>query len=110
MRSEARAAALFLAPALALLAIFFFAPVIAGFAWHGATRFALLSIIILAIWRGFGFAMIIFIAALQQIPDELYEAARLDGAGEWRQFRHVTLPMLGPTFLFVGIVTAIGYL
>jgi multiple sugar transport system permease protein len=82
----------------------------AGVDWLGDTRFALLSIIILAIWRGFGFAMIIFIAALQQIPDELYEAARLDGAGEWGQFRHVTLPMLGPTFLFVGIVTAIGYL
>jgi multiple sugar transport system permease protein len=54
--------------------------------------------------------MIIFIAGLQTIPDELYEAARIDGAGLWRQFRHVTLPMLAPTFLFVGIVTAIGYL
>jgi multiple sugar transport system permease protein len=82
----------------------------AGIDWLGDTRFALLSIILLATWRGFGFAMIIFIAALQQIPEDLYEAARLDGAGDWRQFRHVTLPMLGPTFLFVGIVTAIGYL
>lgn len=81
-----------------------------GIDWLGDTRFALLSIMLLATWRGFGFAMIIFIAALQQIPDELYEAARLDGAGEWGQFRHVTLPMLGPTFVFVGIVTAVGYL
>jgi multiple sugar transport system permease protein len=54
--------------------------------------------------------MIIFIAGLQSIPEELYEAARIDGAGWWGQFRHVTLPMLAPTFVFVGIVTAIGYL
>lgn len=78
--------------------------------WLGDPHWALFSIIILAIWRQFGYSMIIFIAGLQTIPDELYEAARIDGAGPWRQFRHVTLPMLAPTFLFVGIVTAIGYL
>ncbi|HEY2094800.1 MAG TPA: sugar ABC transporter permease [Thermoanaerobaculia bacterium] len=78
--------------------------------WLGDPHWALFSIIILAIWRQFGYSMIIFIAGLQTIPDELYEAARIDGAGVWRQFRHVTLPMLAPTFLFVGIVTAIGYL
>src|SRR5205085_6931925 len=60
--------------------------------------------------KNFGYNMIIFIAGLQNIPEDLYEAARIDGAGGWKQFRHVTLPMLGPTFLFVGIVTAIGYL
>ena len=54
--------------------------------------------------------MIIFIAGLQSIPEELYEAARIDGARWFAQFRHVTVPMLAPTFLFVGIVTAIGYL
>jgi multiple sugar transport system permease protein len=78
--------------------------------WLGDPRLALLSIILLAVWRGFGYTMIIFIAGLQNIPEELYEAARIDGAGAWRQFRHITLPMLGPTFLFVGIVTAIGQL
>ncbi|HEV8432139.1 MAG TPA: sugar ABC transporter permease [Thermoanaerobaculia bacterium] len=78
--------------------------------WLGDPHWALFSIIILAIWRQFGYSMIIFIAGLQTIPHELYEAARIDGAGPWRQFRHVTLPMLAPTFLFVGIVTAIGYL
>jgi multiple sugar transport system permease protein len=78
--------------------------------WLGDPRLAMLSIILLAVWRGFGYTMIIFIAGLQNIPEELYEAARIDGAGLWRQFRHVTLPMLGPTFLFVGIVTAIGQL
>jgi multiple sugar transport system permease protein len=78
--------------------------------WLGDPRWALPAIILLAVWKNFGYNMIIFIAGLQAIPEELYEAARIDGAGPWRQFRHVTLPMLGPTFLFVGIVTAIGYL
>jgi len=78
--------------------------------WLGDPRWAMPAIILLAVWKNFGYNMIIFIAGLQGIPDELYEAARIDGAGAWRQFRHVTLPMLGPTFLFVGTVTAIGYL
>jgi len=78
--------------------------------WLGDPHFAMPAIILLAVWKGFGYTMIIFIAGLQNIPEELYEAARLDGAGVWGQFRHVTLPMLGPTFLFVGIVVAIGQL
>ncbi len=78
--------------------------------WLGNPRLAMFAIILLAVWKGFGYTMIIFIAGLQQIPEELYEAARLDGAGAWRQFRHITLPMLAPTFLFVGIVVAIGQL
>ena len=78
--------------------------------WLGDPRYALPAIAILAIWKNFGYNMIIFVAGLQSIPDDLYEAARIDGAGALRQFRHITLPMLGPTFLFVGIITAIGYL
>jgi multiple sugar transport system permease protein len=78
--------------------------------WLGDPHWAMPAIILLAVWKNFGYNMIIFIAGLQAIPEELYEAARIDGAGAWRQFRHVTLPMLGPTFLFVGIVTSIGYL
>ncbi|HEX8619672.1 MAG TPA: sugar ABC transporter permease [Thermoanaerobaculia bacterium] len=78
--------------------------------WLGNPRLAMLAIIILAVWKGFGYTMIVFVAGLQQIPEELYEAARMDGAGAWKQFRHVTLPMLAPTFLFVGIVVAIGQL
>jgi multiple sugar transport system permease protein len=78
--------------------------------WLGNPRLAMFAIIMLAVWKGFGYTMIIFIAGLQQIPEELYEAARLDGAGWWKQFRHVTLPMLAPTFLFVGVVVAIGQL
>jgi multiple sugar transport system permease protein len=53
--------------------------------------------------------MLIFIAGLQAIPDELYDAASVDGAGPVRQFWNVTLPMLGPTLLFVGVITMIGY-
>jgi len=62
--------------------------------WLGDTHWALFSIIILAIWRQFGYSMIIFIAGLQTIPDELHEAAATDGAGMFRRFRHITLPHL----------------
>jgi multiple sugar transport system permease protein len=78
--------------------------------WLGDPKWAMPAIILLAVWKNFGYNMIIFVAALQSIPEELYEAARIDGANPVQQFRHVTLPMLGPTFVFVGIITAIGYL
>lgn len=78
--------------------------------WLGDHFWAMPAIILLAVWKNFGYTMIIFVAGLQSIPDELYEAAEIDGAGEIQQFRHITIPMLAPTFLFVGIITAIGYL
>jgi multiple sugar transport system permease protein len=78
--------------------------------WLGDPRWAMPAIVLLAVWKNFGYSMIIFVAGLQSIPEEIYEAARIDGASRWQQFRHVTLPMLAPTFLFVGIVTAVGYL
>jgi multiple sugar transport system permease protein len=62
----------------------------------------------MAVWKNFGFNMVIFIAGLQSIPEHLYEAASIDGAGRWQQFRHVTLPMLAPTLLFVALMTLIG--
>jgi multiple sugar transport system permease protein len=77
--------------------------------WLGDPRWAMPAIIVMAVWKNFGYNMLILIAGLQAIPDELYEAAVLDGAGAWRRFRHVTLPMLGPTLVFVGLVTMIGY-
>ncbi len=83
---------------------------IAPIDWLGDPRWAMPAIIILGIWKNFGYNMIIFVAALQSVPEELYEAARMDGASAVQQFRHVTLPLLGPTFVFVGIITAIGYL
>jgi len=78
--------------------------------WLGDPHWAMPAIILLSIWKNFGYTMMIFVAALQSIPEELYEAARMDGASALQQFRHVTLPMLGPTFLFVGTITAIGFL
>jgi multiple sugar transport system permease protein len=77
--------------------------------WLGDPRWAMPAIILLAVWKNFGYHMLIFIAGLQAIPEELYEAAELDGAGAFRRFWHVSLPMLAPTFFFVGVVTMIGY-
>jgi len=77
--------------------------------WLGDPDWAMPAIILMAVWKNFGFNMIIFIAGLQNIPMQLYEAARIDGAGAWAQFRYITLPLLGPTFLFVALMTMIGY-
>ena len=67
------------------------------------------AIIVFAVWKNFGYNMIILLAGLQAIPADLYEAARIDGASLWRQFRHVTLPALSPLLLIVGILTVAGY-
>jgi multiple sugar transport system permease protein len=83
---------------------------IAPIDWLGDPRWALPAIILLAVWKNFGFNMVIFLAGLQSIPASLYEAARIDGASGWRQLRHVTLPMLTPTLFFVALMTTIGYL
>ncbi len=77
--------------------------------WLGNPHTAMPAIILMATWKNFGYNMLIFIAGLQAIPAQLYEAAWLDGAGAVRRFRHVTLPMLGPTLLFVAVITMIGY-
>ncbi|HVN75525.1 MAG TPA: sugar ABC transporter permease [Thermoanaerobaculaceae bacterium] len=77
--------------------------------WLGDPRWAMPAIILMAIWKNFGYNMIIFVAGLQGIPTTLYEAARVDGAGPWQQFRHITLPALRPMLVFVGIITMIGY-
>jgi multiple sugar transport system permease protein len=76
--------------------------------WLGDPHWAMFAIILMAVWKNFGYNMLIFIAGLQSIPEDLYEAAHLDGAGGWAQFRHVTLPSLAPTFLFVGVMTMLG--
>ncbi|HEX4633285.1 MAG TPA: sugar ABC transporter permease [Gemmatimonadales bacterium] len=77
--------------------------------WLGNPAWAMPAIIVVAVWRSFGYNMLIFIAGLQRIPTELREAAELDGAGQWSRLRHVTLPQLAPTFVFVGVITAIGF-
>ena len=81
-----------------------------GPSWLAEPALAMPSIIAMAAWRNLGFAMIVFIAGLQTIPAQLYEAASIDGAGRWQAFRHVTLPLLRPTILFLVVVTTIGYL
>ncbi|MBU2665461.1 sugar ABC transporter permease [Actinoplanes bogorensis] len=78
--------------------------------WLGDTRTSLASIIVMAAWRNFGSLMVIFLAALQGIPNDLYEAATLDGAGRWAQFRRITLPLMRPALLFGAVITGIGYL
>jgi multiple sugar transport system permease protein len=78
--------------------------------WLGSTAWAMPSIILMTVWKGFGYNMIIFMAGLQAVPGDLYDAARVDGAGTWQRFWHVTLPTLAPTFLFVSITTMIGFL
>jgi multiple sugar transport system permease protein len=77
--------------------------------WLGDPSWAMPAIILMAAWKNFGFNMVIFIAALQAIPERLYEAAAIDGAGNFAQFRHVTLPLLAPTFVFVTVISMIGY-
>jgi multiple sugar transport system permease protein len=77
--------------------------------WLGDPAWAMPAIILLAVWKNFGFNMVVFLAGLQSVPARLYEAARLDGAGAWQQFRRVTLPLLRPTLVFVTIITGIGY-
>ncbi|HSB55209.1 MAG TPA: sugar ABC transporter permease [Gemmatimonadales bacterium] len=91
-------------PINALLGVFGIGPI----DWLGSPAWSMPAIILLSVWKNFGYNMLVFLAGLQSIPEELYEAAQLDGAGGWQRFRHVTVPMLGPTFVFVGVVTMIA--
>jgi multiple sugar transport system permease protein len=76
--------------------------------WLNDPSTALLALILMAVWIHIGFQMIIFLAGLQAIPNELYEAAMIDGAGPWRRFRRITLPLLKPTTFFVLVTSIIG--
>ncbi len=78
--------------------------------WLGDPRWAMPAIILFAVWKNFGYNMIIFVAGLQTIPEDLYEAARIDGASAFARFWHVTLPGLGPVVLLVSLLTIAGYL
>jgi multiple sugar transport system permease protein len=83
---------------------------ISGPNWLASTTWAMPSIIAIAVWRNVGYTMVIFLAGLQGVPETLYEAARIDGASRWQEFRHITLPLLRPTTLFAAVITSIGYL
>ncbi|MCY4021493.1 MAG: sugar ABC transporter permease [Chloroflexi bacterium] len=76
--------------------------------WLGDAAVALNSLILVDIWKWYGFHMVIFLAGLQSIPDELYEAARIDGASVWQQFLHVTLPMLQPVMIVNVTISLMG--
>ena len=77
--------------------------------WLGNPEAALPAILIFVVWKTFGYNMIIFLAALQTTSEELYEAARIDGAGWWARFRHVTLPAIAPVVLLVSILSVAGF-
>ena len=76
--------------------------------WLSDKNLAMPAVILMSVWSGVGFSMVIYLAGLQSIPQELYEAARIDGAGWWSQLRHVTIPMLAPTTLFLMVMGIIG--
>lgn len=77
--------------------------------WLGDPHWSMPAIVIFAVWKNFGYNMIIILAGLQTIPEELHEAARIDGAGAFQRLRHVTLPGLAPVLLVVSILTMAGY-
>ncbi len=81
---------------------------IKGPAWLDSTSWALPAMVIVTVWKGLGYSMVIFLAGLQNIPQDLYSAATIDGAGVWKRFRHITIPMLSPTTFFVLVITLIN--
>lgn len=83
---------------------------ISGPAWLGDTTWALPAVIVTSVWKGLGYSMVLFLAGLQNIPQDYYDAAKLDGAGAWDRFRDVTLPLLSPTTFFVLVVSIISSL
>jgi multiple sugar transport system permease protein len=78
--------------------------------WLGDPRTSVPAILIFVTWKVFGYNMIVFTAALSAVPQDLNEAARVDGAGRWGRFRHVTLPAIGPTLLLAAVMSVAGFL
>jgi multiple sugar transport system permease protein len=79
-----------------------------GPGWWTDGTWAMPSVILASAWKDLGFVMVILLAGLQAIPESLYEAARIDGAGKWRQIRSITIPMLTPSLFFVLIISLIN--
>ena len=77
-------------------------------AWLADPKTALTCVAVIHMWRGFGWGFIILLAGLQNIPRELYEAARMDGANSWEMFRRVTVPLMIPVFILVAVLTVLG--
>ncbi|MDQ6670744.1 MAG: sugar ABC transporter permease [Chloroflexota bacterium] len=76
--------------------------------WLGDTRWAMPALILMSLWKGFGYNMVLFLAGLQGIPGTIYEAAVIDGAGARQRFWHITLPLLSPTMFFAVVMTVIS--
>ncbi|NED95874.1 sugar ABC transporter permease [Phytoactinopolyspora alkaliphila] len=76
--------------------------------WLADKNLAMPSIILMSVWAGVGFSMVVYLAALQAVPEELYDAAKVDGAGAWARLRYVTIPMLRPATLFLMVMGIIG--
>jgi multiple sugar transport system permease protein len=81
---------------------------IPAISWLGSVVWAMPAVIIVSIWYRVGYDMVLFLAGLQGIPEHLYEAAKIDGASGWQQFRHVTLPLLSPTTFFILIISVVS--
>jgi ABC-type sugar transport system permease subunit len=79
-----------------------------NFAWLAEIKTSITSVAIVHMWKGFGYGFIILLAGLQTIPKELYEAAKVDGADAWHQFKHITVPAMIPVFTVVTILTILG--
>lgn len=78
--------------------------------WLYDTKFALAAVMVMTIWKDFGYAVILFMSGLMSIPSDYYEASNIDGANAWQTFRYITLPLLKPTTVFVVITSLISYL
>jgi multiple sugar transport system permease protein len=81
---------------------------ITGPNWLFSSTWAMPALIIMGNWQGIGYAMLIFLAGLQSVPQEYYEAATIDGANEWQRLRYITIPMLSPTTFFILVTSLIG--
>jgi sn-glycerol 3-phosphate transport system permease protein len=77
-------------------------------AWMTDSAWALPGLIIVYLWKNIGFVAVVYLAGLQNLPQDLYEAARIDGASAWTTFRRITLPLLSPVTFFVGVVTIVS--
>ena len=78
--------------------------------WLGNPRTSIPATLIFIVWKAFGYNMLVFVAALSTVPQDLHEAARLDGAGPWSRFRHVTLPAIGPALLLAAVLSVANFL
>ena len=76
--------------------------------WLGDPHWAMPALILMSLWKGFGYNMVLFLAGLQGIPGQIYEAALIDGAGPWQRFWRITLPLLSPTMFFAVVMTVIS--